>query len=249
MKKTILGLILFLTACVSANATWTCAQGAAGCTVTTARNCSTSGTSCSITVTSTHLHASEFLAMQTGSTSVTLSSTSDGGFTFPAAGHGTDASAGGVLIGYNLSATGSATSITCTFSAANAFNQCEFMEFTGTLGGNTFDTANKVDDSSACTPSCAGVALTLGTSNNYILIQADSDASSSSAINQSYTGTFFNGSGMAYKINVSAAGTTPNWTSSGGPICGSGLAVYESSGGGCTAAPNLPLTGAAGCNG
>ena len=132
------------------------------------------------------------------------------------------------MCAYNLNATGGATSITCTFSPTNSGNQCMYLRFTGTLGSNTFDTANNADDTT-CT-SCAGVALTLGTSNNYILVQTVGCSATCSAINQSYNGKFLNGDGMAYKINVSAAGTTPNWTSTSGTVAAGGVAIYEGSG-------------------
>ena len=231
---------LFLFACLPAWATWTCQQGGTGCTVTTTRDCSVGGTSCSITVTSTHAHAVEAICEQSGSTSSLISSTSDGGFTAASGSHGTDSSAGGVECAYNLNATGSATSITCTFSVS-ASNQCFFFEFTGTGSTFTFDTSNKVD-STSCT-SCTGVALTLGTSNNYILVQTAGCSATCSAINQSYTGVFFNGDGQAFKLNVSSAGTTPSWTSTSGNIAGGAIAIYEVTGGGSTCAQSIALMG------
>lgn len=207
-------------------ATWTCAQGATGCTVTTVRDCSTSGASCAITVTSTHAHAVEALCMQSTSTAITLTSASDGGFTAAAGSHGTDATGGGTECAYNLNATGGATSITATFSGASG-NQAMFMEFTGTGSSFTFDTSALIDDTVACT-SCSGAVLALGTSNNYILIQASScGGTCSTALSQGYTAAFFNGDGMGYKLNVSVAGTTPNWTMTSSTLAGGAIAIYE----------------------
>jgi hypothetical protein len=225
----VLGCLLIAVCVVmvpSASATWTCAQGATGCTVTTARTCATSGgASCNITVTSTHAHAVEALCMVATSATPTLSSTGDGGFTTATASHGTDATAGGAECAYNLNATGGATTIPCTLSASISA-QCEFFEFTGTGSSFTFDTANTVDDSANCT-SCAGVALTLTTANNYILVQVADAGGTASAVNQSYTGVFSGGDGFAFKINVSVAGTTPNWTQTSGHLAGGAIAIYE----------------------
>jgi hypothetical protein len=229
-----------------ASATWTCAQGATGCTVTTARTCVASGvTSCAITVTSTNAHAVEVICMAVTSTARTISSASDGGFTTATASHGTDTTAGGAECAYNLNATGGATSITCTFNGTAAA-QCEFFEFTGTGSSFTFDTANTVDHSSTCT-TCSGVALTLTTSNNYILVQALDPVGTASAINQSYTGIFSGGDGFAFKINVSSAGTTPNWTTTSGRSAGGAIAIYEVVAGAPTCANFISLMGA-GCN-
>jgi hypothetical protein len=236
--------LIVLALCSPAWATWTCAQGATGCTVTTTRSCAISAaTSCNITVTSTHAHAVEAMCAAFNTTTHTISSSSDGGFTVATSSKGTDASAGGVECVYNLNATGSATTITCTVSASDT-GVCAFFEFTGTGSSFTFDTANNVDDTTACT-SCNGVALTLGTSNNYILVQGGSFGGTGSAINQSYTGVFVTGDGFAFKINVSAAGTTPLWTQTSGRLAGGAMAIYEVTGG-ATCPHNLTLLGA-GC--
>lgn len=209
-----------------ASATWTCAQGATGCTVTTTRTCTMSAvTSCNITVTSTHAHAVEVLMLAATATTPTISSTSDGGFTRSTLSHGTDATAGSVDIAYNLNSTGGATTITCTQSVAVA-STCNYFEFTGTGAGFTFDTGATVDHNVACT-TCAGVVMTLATTRNYILIQTLVDAATASAINQSYTGVFSSGDGFAFKINVSVVGTTPNWTSTSARSAGGGIAIYE----------------------
>jgi hypothetical protein len=158
-------------------------------------------------------------------TSPTISSTSDGGFTRSTLSHGTDTTAGSVDIAYNLNATGGATTITCTLTASVSAT-CNFFEFTGTGTGFAFDTGATVPHSTACT-TCAGAALTLTTANNYILIQTLVDAGTASAINQSYTGVFSSGDGFAFKINVSVAGTTPNWTSTNSRSAGGAIAIYE----------------------
>lgn len=225
--KRLTQLVLFLLVLSAPSwATWTCAQGATGCTVTTTRDCVMSTTTCGITVTSTHAHAVEVLCGQFPGAGTTLTGSGDGTWTTATGSHGTDTTAGGVECAYNLNATGSATTITCTASASSSQNQCMFFEFTGTGSSFTFDTANTVDDSSACT-SCNGVAFTLGTSNNYILIQGSSCAGTCSAINQSYTGVFVSGDGFAFKINVTSAGTTPSWTSTSGRLAGGAIAIYE----------------------
>lgn len=208
-----------------ASATWTCADGATGCTVTTARNCSVAGTSCVITVGSTTAGSIEVVCEQSAQTTVTVTVTGDGTWVTPVGSHGTDTAGGSVECAYNLNATGAATSITCTFSSS-ASSQCEFLRFTKTGSSITFDTSALIDDTVACT-ACAGAALTLGTANNYILIQSSSCGGTCSAINQSYTGGFFGGDGYAYKMNVSSAGVTPSWTMVSSTMAGGAIAIYE----------------------
>jgi hypothetical protein len=205
--------------------TWTCADGGTGCTTTTARTC-TGLNPCTITVGSTSAGSVEVACGQAPATTTTVTVTGDGTWITATGSHGTDTTAGGVECAYNLNATGGATSIVCTFSASASGNQCKYFRFTGTGSSFTFDTANVVDDSTACT-SCTGVALTLGTSNNYILIQSESGSGTASAINQSYTAGFLNGDGLAYKLNVTTAGTTPAWTMTSGKMAGGAIAIYE----------------------
>lgn len=230
MKPLLKLTLLFATLawCSPGWATLTCTDGAAACTSTTTHTCAVNGTSCTITFTTTAGRALT-LTFQTGSSTVTFSSASDGGFTCPAGSRGTG-TAGASQVCYVLS-SGGVASIVCTFSASNAANQCELLQFSYTLPPLVFDTSNN-GNNTACTstPStCPGVALTLGTANNYLLIQSNSDAGTTSAIDQSYSITTFNGSGAAYKINVTVAGTTPLWTSTlaSHDMVVSGLAIYE----------------------
>jgi hypothetical protein len=148
---------------------------------------------------------------------------------------------------YNLNATGGVTTITCKISISNTFD-CEFFEFTGTGSSFTFDTANSIDDSTACT-TCTGVALTLTTSNNYILAQSAVTAATVTALSQSYNiaANATSGNGSAYKMNVSAAGTTPNWTNNAsGRLAGGAIALYEVTGG-ATPVCTIALMGAGPC--
>jgi hypothetical protein len=168
-------------------------------------------------------------AASDASTTATMSGSGDGTWVTAAGSLATDTTAGRVECAYNLDATGGATSITCNHSTTTTI-VCFFFEFTRTGSSATFDTSGAIDNSTACT-SCTGVALTLGTSNNYVLIQAAVCAGSCSAINQSYTGIFLNGDGGAFKMNVTAAGTTPAWTSTSGRNAGGAIAIYEVAGG------------------
>lgn len=221
-------------------ATWTCAQGGPTCTVTATRSC-TSGATCNITVTSTHAHAVEVACFNAVTTTFTFTVSGDGTWTTPVASHGTDTAGGSVECAYNLDATGGATTITCTFSTGQSSNQCLFLEFTGTGSSVTFDVASAADRTGSSTTQ-AGIGLALTTSNNYILIQASGCGATCSAINQSYNGIVLNGDGMAFKINVTSAGTTPNWTQSpASTMAVAGLAIYEVTGGGAGSSTMPPV--------
>lgn len=239
VAQLVLMLFLGCLGCPSAWATWTCAEGASLCTTTTQRGCAdATGTgSCNITVGSTVAHSIEVLVGSFSNVSTLLSSTSDGTWTCPAGSHGTVATPGGTNTCYNLNATGGATTITCTFSTPVSGEQCLWARFTITAASGTFDTSSAVADTT-CT-SCNGVALTLGTANNYLLIQGTFCAQTCSAITQ-YTGsTFLNGNGLAYKINVAAAGTTPVWTQAPtGVVAVGAIAIYETPAAGGVAIPN-----------
>jgi hypothetical protein len=211
--------------------TWTCRDGGTGCTTTTQRVCQGSAASCNITVGSTTGGSVGVVCAQTGQAAFTLSSVTGGGtWVVDAASLGSDAtSATSVECAHNLNMTAATTSVVCNISGAFAGNQCQYLNFTGTGSSFTLDTANNVDDSAACT-ACTGVALSLTTSNNYILVQSQS-GTTGSAINQSYTAMFLNGDGIAYKINQTVAGTTPNWTQTSGRMAGGAIAIYEITGG------------------
>jgi hypothetical protein len=211
--------------------TWTCKDGGTGCTVTTQRNCATSTTTCTITVGSTTGASVAVVCVQIGGSTGSLSSVTGGGtWVVDASSRGTDATLNeAVQCAHNLNMTAATTSVVCNWSAGFNGNECQYFNFSGTGSSFTFDTANSVDDTTACT-SCAGVGLTLTTSNNYILIQSQNGATAS-AINQSYTAVFVNGDGFAYKINQTAAGTTPNWTQTSSRMVGAAIAIYEVTGG------------------
>lgn len=226
MKRFAMFVLVVLATHSPAWATWTCKDGGAGCTSTTTRDCQASAnTTCNITVASTTAGSVGIVCEQVATTAITLTVTGGGTWTTSTASHGTDTTAGGAECAYNLNMTGSTTTVTCTFSATNT-SVCTYFNFTGTGSSFTLDTGNGVDDSTACT-TCTGVALTLGTSNNYILVQAATCGGTCSAINQSYTGVFPFGDGAGFKINVSSAGTTPSWTQTSGRLAGGAIAIYE----------------------
>lgn len=239
-------LILFVALlCSPAWATWTCADGGSLCTVTTTRHCSSSTTSCAITVGSAAGGSVGTICAQMSGTTNSLASASGGGtWVVDASSKGADATGGTIECGHNLNMTAATTTVTCNFTTGASGNQCNYMNFTGTGSGFTFDTSNSITDATCTT--CSGVILTLGTANNYILIQGSSCGGTCSAITQ-YTGTaFFNGDGMAYKINVSVPGTTPNWTMVSSKLAGGAIAIYETVGGAaCT--PTLTLMGVGRC--
>jgi hypothetical protein len=144
---------------------------------------------------------------------------------------------------YNLNATGGATTITCTFSVSASID-CEFFEFTGTGSSFTFDKGANVDDSTSCTTCAAANLGPLGTSNNYILVQSAFGGATVTAIDQSYNISADVGDASAYKMNVSTAGTTPNWTqSASNKLAGGAIAIYEITGGAATP-PQRTLVGA-----
>lgn len=219
--------------------TWTCKDGGTGCTVTTQRNCVTSSATCTITVGSAAGGSVGTVCVQIGASTGSLSTVTGGGtWVVDASSRGTDATLNAaVQCAHNLNMTAATTSVVCNWSAALAGNQCQYFNFSGTGSTFTLDTSNNVDDTVACTTTCAGVALTLTTSNNYILIQAQNGATAS-AINQSYTAVFVNGDGIAYKINQTTAGTTPNWTQTSGRMVGGAIAIFEVVSGGAVAGFN-----------
>jgi hypothetical protein len=222
--------LILLLLCSPAWATWTCADGGTSCTVTTARDCSTSTTSCNITVSSTTGGSVGVLCVQMSGTTNSFASASGGGtWVVSAASKGTDTTGGTAQCAYNLNMTAATTTVTCTFTTGTAGNQCNYLNFTGTGSGFTFDVGNFIDDSVACT-SCSGVVLTLGTANNYVLVQASSCGGSCSAISQYVGAQFFNNDGLAYKVNVSVPGTTPNWTMTSSKLAGAAIAIYETTG-------------------
>jgi hypothetical protein len=241
VKQLILCLALL---CSPAWATWTCKDGGTGCTVTTQRNCTTSTATCTITVGSTTGGSVGIVCAQMGSAQSLSSVTGGGTWAVDASSRASDATANdAVECAHNLNMTAATTSVVCNYPSTSAGTQCQYFNFAGTGSSFTFDAANNIDDTVACT-SCAGVDLTLTTSNNYILIQVQ-EAAMASAITQSYTAMFLNGDGFAYKINQTAAGTTPNWTQTSGRMVGGAIAIYEVTGGACT--PTLTLMGVGRC--
>lgn len=238
-------LLIGLAWCVPASATFVCAQGATGCTVTTAVTCDAgSGASCNMTTTATHAGAKEFILFHSDVLANTFSSSGDGGFTCPASTRNTDATLGAYQLCYNLNATGGAISIPCTISSTGTAQQdCAFFEFTSNASnGFTLDTSGANAPATcniAGSALCAGQGLTLSTSNNYLLIQGLLDSGTATAVDQGYTGTFPFGNGFGFKMNVSTAGTTPNWTTGLNTDKGGadGLAIYENA---ATATNSIP---------
>lgn len=224
-------LVLLAISAIPAHASITCAQGGVGCTVTTQTNCNGSTASCNIAVTATHANAVEVMCGNLLSATGTLTAaTTDGTWILAASSlsHNTNTT----QCEYNLHATGGVTTITCAISVAVSMD-CEFFEFIITGPSAVFDTANT--NTGSCTgTNCTvpGVALTLGNSNNHILVQAAFNTSAAwNSIDQSYNinSNASTGNSSAYKI-ATAAGTTPNWTSgtNTGAVAMGALAIYES---------------------
>ena len=236
-------LLVLLLSAASCRATWTCTEGATGCTVTTTRSCSASAATCTITVTSTTAGRIGIVCAMLGGSSLSLSSVTGAGTWTVQAARGSDSTANGAAqCAYNFSESAGVTSIVVNFSSS-ASNAAAYYAFSSSLGNVTFDVGGSVDDSSACT-SCAGAALSTTTSNNYLLVQNSFCGGTCSAINQSYTGVFnAGGDGSAFKINVTSAGTTPNWTQTSGRLAGSGMAIYEKASGSTTRSPQMMSAG------
>jgi hypothetical protein len=199
MKKLIGLVLLSLLFCLPASATWTCADGDSSCTSGQFRHCGTATASCNITVTSTAAHSIEVICATSGA-NTTITSSTDGSWTAPA---GTSVFSGGAFsaCAYNLNATGSATTITCTFGTTNAGNECAYHNFTtdqATVTADSTAMASGTVTDASCS-SCNGVALTLSTANNYVLVQQGS-CGNCSAVTQ-YSGFYAtpNSNGEAYK--------------------------------------------------
>lgn len=215
---------------------WSCIVGANGCTTVSAKLCTLTNNTCTITVPSTTAGTLEVAcgsSVAQATTSFTFSG--DGTWVTPTGSLAGNSTGGSVQCAYNLSATGGATSITCTSSVNNTGGRCAWINFSYT-GAAIFDTGSvTITNSEACTTSCTGVALTLATSKSYLLVQA-ANISSSNAIsncsgNSNYIGNFVADSrlGICFAINQTSAGTTPSFTTSGtNTTAVSGWGIYVS---------------------
>lgn len=224
-------------------ATWTCNEGTTGCTSSTRRSCTMSGvSSCAITITSTGAGSVEVVCGAATATTITFTFSGDGTWVTPSGQLATDTAAGSVECGYNLNATGGATSITCTASGT-ATARCVYANFSGSAGGITYDTAspNAVDDSSTCT-SCSGVSITLGTAQNYLLLQSINTSSGTvSAISAPYSQQFNSRISLGWALNRTSDGA-PTWTVNSGTAAVGGFGIYENSG--ATRCNSCDLSGA-----
>jgi len=118
--------------------------------------------------------------------------------------------------GYVLSATGGVTSLTATVSGTPSGTwNCWVKEISHT-GVVTYDTAGTRGPISCASP-CAGVALTLGGSND-IIVQLCDGGPNCTAVTSPYSSnvTFSGGEGYASSLNTNS-GTAPNWTTTSGP--------------------------------
>jgi hypothetical protein len=202
----LLGLLLFWPS--QANATISVVQhvGQAACGT---------GTTCSITVTAIGVghvvfvgFGADALALSTTISSVTVAGT----YAHCSNCHSTDASNNQADISTISGTTGGETIVTVTISnsAAGGSWSIDMMEISSGLALSLDTSSSGTDADCSCT-TYAGVALTLGGSNDAIY-QIGSPQHSVTAISGAYTTVDLpNGVGFGLAINTSV-GTAPNWT-------------------------------------
>lgn len=175
--------------------------------------CSTSGTTCSVTVSSVGAgHSLIAFSMYGHTGQVTLSSVNGETWTSCPTCAGGQSGNGFTDAKYVLSATGGETSFTCTADITpTGYNSCGIVELSWSGSSVTYADSNKASDTS-CT-SCAGIALTVSGTN--AIFQMGIPAQSLTAISSPYStnAQFYSGSGEAVSLNTSS-GTAPTWTGS-----------------------------------
>jgi hypothetical protein len=170
-----------------------------------------SSTTCATTVASTGTGHLLVAVANAGSFSATISSVSGGcSVSWVAAGlHNNRSDAA-----YCLSSSSGATSITITWSVANAADSVFIAEYSTSSGPFLFDTSG-ITAGTLCSP-CTGQALTLSGANDVIIQWVSNHNSASfSAISGAYTspaiflGTSLDAYAGAINTNI---GTAPSWT-------------------------------------
>ena len=229
--------ILLLTQRASATFTTSQHRSATGC----------SGTSCTVTGFTAIAAGSMVVGIGFGDTSIVPSagSSNAGTWTVPSGCSATsnclstNTSAGGVLLEYILSSTGSPTSVIVTSSAGN-FTAVEVLVFTFTSGPVSFDSGGTANRTTNCT-TCAGITTTV--TGNDLIVQAITCAQTCATSGTAgfvgaspYVTTsggvndFPAGDGVGAAINQSS-GTAPNWAQSPtGNAAVTAIAFKESSG-------------------
>lgn len=199
-------------------------------------SCSSSSTTCAITVTSTTAGDAGVVEINYGHTAQVNVTGVTGGTWVVGTGCATSCSSfdstasGGISGGYTLSLTGGSTTITVTVSVAPSFGwSAEFREASFNNGPLLVDkTGNKAITTNTVNPT--GVALTLTGSNDFI-VQGVVYTTTCTAISGSYT----NLSGLVSAVLVnSTSGTAPTWTCPSGNGALNAIALKET-GSGATA--------------
>jgi hypothetical protein len=188
--------------------------------------CPASSSTCSVTVASTGSGHLIVVGMGYGNgTQVTLSSVSGGGtYTVCTGCPGFDAAGLGTVMGYTLSSTSGATTITLNLSAAVGGSEAWAREYSCTNGALSYDTAGTHDNSTATT-SATGATLTLTGTNDAIVQSVASGGSGVTAISAPYTTLDTpGGDGVANLLNTTS-GAAPTWTQGNGVAAASGIAI------------------------
>ena len=236
MKKLLLLAVLAGLWAAPARATITLVQQAAS-----GSSCSTSATTCSITVSATGAGHFGIITTRHNST-VSLSSVTTGGtWTVPAGCHLGLSGTGGASCAYILNLSGGVTTITVTWSSAPG--QCGFVfrEYSYTGSSVALDPSGGLGTRSSSTNPAPGVGLTL-TGSNDLVVQglAVGGTTTISGISSPY-GNFATNSTGEYggaDLENTVSGAAPNWTlnAAGGAVA-TAIAIAESSSGGPAAPP------------
>lgn len=221
---------LTLLFCTAATASITLVQAKA--------NTACSGTTCAVTVTATGAGHTVIVGVAV-STNVTISSVTcaptacTGGNAYTLCGTSCqtgNATTGFTDMAYTLNSASGDTTITMNLSGSPSGPGMAWeISATGAL---TFDVANKILDTTNCT-SCAGVALTLTGTNDFIatLSSCGNTCSAISTYSADPATPWPGGDGMAHLLNT-ASGTAPNWTQSPtSNLASAAIAIKEASSG------------------
>lgn len=200
--------------------------------------CSSGTTSCTVTIAAptagNTLVAIGFPAPTSGT--LTMNSTPTGGETWTHCG-GTNGCAFGATANGSLdawysigvTATGQ-TSVTCHWSGnAVAYNGCGIAEVHWSGSTVTFDTSAGNNSVAVSGGSCAGAALTLTGSDDYIFEAAAPSNAITALTGSGYTNPqqFYGSFGQAGQLNATS-GAAPSWTDASGTCAIMGIALKGS---------------------
>ncbi len=197
--------------------------------------CGTSVTTCTITTSAVTVGNMGVVVMGVGTASITISSVSGCGgiWQHATAGNVSDATAGSTDLFYALYLSSACTSVVVTFSGTVTGAQAEFVEYSHTQLGVTFDNAGNVDRSVATTspagPSIGEVNSITGYAS--LTVQYIKTAGTVSAISGSFTNPadFNTTLGVAGWI-AATNGTGPTWTTTNARAAVGGAAFRETTG-------------------